>query len=433
MFRGLQGGKADMSGFSARTTLARACRSAVVVASIAAVSMVGQRALSQSEGGPSVQNIRSNPRPEVDPVGLRFGGFLVLPQVQAGLGYDDNVFATDDDREGDFLAVVTPSLTAASQWNRHMLRFEAFVSQGLYFDNSDEDYLDAGVAVAGRIDYTRVTSFTSSASVNYSHEDRGDPDEAGGDEPTTLWSYEADIGASTEIGRLRFVLQGLFQRQDYNDVDGIDNDDRDYNEYQAIARVGYLIAPRVEGFVQGLYDIRRYDDEEDSAGFERDSEGFGISGGVGFDITNLVAAEVTAGYREQEYEDDDLDTVSGFAFGGSLIWNPTTLTTVEAFAATSIDETTNTGASGSLTYRVGVSVDHELMRNVLLGGSLGYINRDFADIDRTDDVWTARVSADYFANRNLSFGAQYTFRWQESNAAEDYTRSIVMLTATARF
>ena len=39
-------------------------------------------------------SVLDRPKPELDPLGVRAGSFLIFPKVEVGTAYDDNVFAT---------------------------------------------------------------------------------------------------------------------------------------------------------------------------------------------------------------------------------------------------------------------------------------------------------------------------------------------------
>lgn len=52
--------------------------------------------------------VATRPRPELDPLGVRVGGFLLFPSVAVEEYYDDNLFATQSARVDDFLTVLKP-------------------------------------------------------------------------------------------------------------------------------------------------------------------------------------------------------------------------------------------------------------------------------------------------------------------------------------
>src|SRR3954452_4638018 len=59
-------------------------------------------------------SILERPKPELDPLGIRSGSFLIFPKIEVGTSYDDNVFATENDKKGDFLFQALPSVDVRS-------------------------------------------------------------------------------------------------------------------------------------------------------------------------------------------------------------------------------------------------------------------------------------------------------------------------------
>ena len=70
-------------------------------------------------------SVLERPKPELDPLGVRAGSFLIFPKIELGTAYDDNVFATENNEEGDFLFQVLPTVTVQSDFSRHALKFSA--------------------------------------------------------------------------------------------------------------------------------------------------------------------------------------------------------------------------------------------------------------------------------------------------------------------
>ena len=65
--------------------------------------------------------VASRARPDFDPAGVRLGSFLLHPQWEEGLGYDDNVLGSGDRKRGSWLVGTHPSLLVGSDWSRDSL------------------------------------------------------------------------------------------------------------------------------------------------------------------------------------------------------------------------------------------------------------------------------------------------------------------------
>jgi uncharacterized protein (PEP-CTERM system associated) len=147
----------------------------------------------------------------------------------------------------------------------------------------------------------------------------------------------------------------------------------------------------------------------------------------------LLFGEVYVGYRRQFYEDDRFEDEDGIAFGADLTWNPTTLTTLTLSGSGDFIPTTIDDAASNFRSSVGFRVDHEVLRNLLVGGRVGYTRDDFDRIERVDNTIDVGANLTYLINRYFSVGAAYGFTDRSSDLdSEEFTRNRVTLSLTAR-
>lgn len=397
--------------------------------------------LAQAEEIERGETVESRKRPDWDPLGVRLGSFLLLPAVTLQETFNDNIFADTSDRRADFITQVQPEVTLRSDWSRHDLAFTAGADVGFYADNSDENFEDYFVRSNGRLEIQRDTFATASAGFQNGHEDRGSPDDVRGNEPTEVDTVTAATGLSHSFGRFRIGADGDFRRIDYDDVNAtvagrqvvINNDDRDRNIYTTSVRAGYEIMPSYEAFVLGSGNWRHYDDAVDDAGFQRDSEGFSLAGGVRLDLGGVIFGNLFAGYTLQDFEDPAFDTVQGADFGADMTWTVTPLTTITANASRTIEDTTIVGASGLFRNAFGLSVDHELLRNLILGVDGRFSLDDYQDIEREDKNYSAGADARYLLNRNIYLSFAYTFRLRESDFSADFVENVALVSLRAQY
>lgn len=371
-------------------------------------------------------------RPDYDPRGIRTGGFLLFPEMGVSQRYNDNIFADESDTRDDFITVVSPGALLRSDWNRHALQFTAGLDAGFYATNSREDYLHYDIGTQGRIDVLRDTNVRGG--VNYARNTvaRSSPDDVRGLEPTEYTSLTPTLGFFQRWNRVSLDMEGGANVLDYRSVPTptgiISNDGQDRTEYDLTTRLGYEIVPEYEAFLRLRLRRVRYDQATDSAGFNRDSEGYEVVAGTRIDLTGVLFGDVFAGYRSQDYEDPRLKTARGVSFGGALTWNVTPLTTIRGSITRVVEETIQLGASGYFATVYAASVDHELLRNLLVGATLAFENNDFQGIARDDDIYRAGVYGRYLMTRNLYLSAHYDHDRRDSNVAgADFTRNVFML------
>lgn len=382
--------------------------------------------------------VRERARPEVDALGVHLGGFYAYPSLTTSQIYDDNIFVTPDNTDGDFITEIAPELSFKSNWNNHALNFDAGAAAGYYASHTGEDYVDYHAGTDGRLDITHNHQLTGAFSFRHEHEDRSSPDDVQGKTPTEYDLFRSEVGSLNQYGRFSVNLDAQLDRYNYFNVEAedgskINNDDRDRLSSLVSATVAYEIVPDYDAYVRVSYNRQDYDTEPDNDGFDRNSQGFETVAGLSIDLGGVTRADVFAGYLTQYYQDPAFDNVSGPSFGGSLTWNVTGITTVTATVTRTLQETTTAGASGYFATDAVLNVDHELLRNLILNAFGGYGNRDYEGISRNDDVWIAGAGAEYLMNRYMEIDAKYRFDSRDSSeSTEDYDRNLILLSLTLK-
>jgi hypothetical protein len=394
-----------------------------LVASGFAVVMT-QSAYSQ-EPDPNVP-VTARPRPDYDPLGIRAGGFLIYPSLTVGSSYDDNVFATKDDTKDDFIFNFLPEVVVRSNFPRHAITWTTQADIARYVSETNENYEDFGTALGGQLDITRNNRLTAGAEFARGHDDRDDPEDPGvevADEPLKYYDYGGDLGFLQEFNRLNFSLLGTFDRRDYTDGD---EGDRDRDLFGGRLRTGYFVSPRINAFVQGGF--RREVRDVDTG---RDNNVYSASVGTEIDFTGLLFGEVNAGWSLQEFDDSERDSENGFTYGANLTWNPTGLTSLRLEGEGGF-EPSDVGSS-KLESEIGLRIDHELLRNLLIGGEVRYRRDDFQDANRVDNRIDVGPVITYFVNRNFSVGADYVFTTRDSDESDrEFDRNVISLRVTAQ-
>jgi hypothetical protein len=400
-----------------------------LVASVSAAVMA-QGALAQ-EPDPNVP-VTARPRPDYDPLGIRAGGFLIYPHTSVGASYTDNVFAEKNNTQDDFFFNFLPGFTVRSNFPRHGITWTTQADIARYVTETDEDYEDFGTALGGRLDITRDSRLTAGVNFARDHESRDDPEDPGADvtnKPVEFYEYGADLGFQQDFTRFNVGLLGTFDRRDYDEQDPDDDEDeRDRNLFGGRIRTGYFVSPRINAFLQGSYRREQRDASNKSG---RDNNVYSAGVGTEIDFTGLLFGEFNVGWSLQEFDESEFDSENGLDYGVNLTWNPTRLTSVRlngegGFAPSQV-------GSSNLESEIGLRVDHELLRNLLIGAQVRYERDDFQDTDRTDNRFDVGPELTYFINRNFSIGAAYTFTTRQSDDSDrEFDRNLISLIVTAQ-
>jgi hypothetical protein len=378
--------------------------------------------------GPLSETVFRRPRPDYDPLGVRVGGFIVSPTLTVAGKYDSNVFATQTGAKDDFILDVIPALGIASDWNLHAVSLSASGDFQKHAKLSSEDVNNGSVDLAGRYDISNGEYIAADALYQLLHENRQSPNAVFGKNPTEYKIMGYDLAYVHMVGRLGFRIDNTLTSYDFNNATSstgatLNQQFRDRNEYVIAPRVQYEIVPGYNAFIRALGNERQYFSQEcgtlsvcpPPGGHRRNSHGWEVDAGTAIEITRITTAEIYVGYIKQDYEDPFYKSVSGIGFGGNLIWNVTPLTSVIGSFSQSVAETTLATASSSLETNFQVTVQHELLRNLLLLGSVGFVHDNYQGNPRTDDTFGVDVGARYLLNRNWTATADFNYSQRDSN------------------
>ncbi len=385
----------------------------------------GPRRGAESNGSDPSRNVSvaERTRPAFDQKGLRISSFMLDPSLTTDLEFNDNIFATDFGEEGDVILTISPKIDIASMWSRHSLKAGAYTDYAHFFDFDDESHLDYGFFADGEVDVSSTTAVGAGIRYDLTHEARSSSSSAGGTiEPTEFDTLTAYAAASQELNRLRFA--GRFEFMTYNYDDGVtstgvavDQDDRDRYVLSAGLRNEYAVSPDTSVFVDLGWNERSYDLQPPTVPLDRDSWGYEILVGSTFDISNLVRGELSVGYTSQRFEGASLGNMNGFTARGGVEWFPTGLTTVAFNISREISDSGVPGSGGIFVTNANLNADHELLRNLIISGGIGYSLEEFDAVDRDDINYNLNTGVKYLINRNTEIGASYNFSKRNSTGA----------------
>jgi len=373
------------------------------------------------------------------PRGARVGSFMFYPKLEVTESYNDNLYAADTAAKSDWVTDVKPSFNLNSDWNNHAFNLKANSDVRRHKSYSDENVEEYSIAADGRIDVRKATKVTLGAGEDWKTEERSSPDDTAGKNPTEYTVQNINAGIETKPNRVSVALNGTFDKSNYDDTTGAtgtvtNNDDRDRRKLEGTLKVGYEIVPEYEAFVKVSYNDINYASAVDDNGFNRDSDGYKALVGAAIDLSKVLNGDVAVGYMSQDYKDANLLDPSGWSAEASLTWTPTQLTDVKLTASRSVDESTTNNVSSLVNTSYGVTVSHELKRNISLGARAQMSSNDQQGASVSDDTLTLGANVDYKLNRNLYAGADYQRKDKNSTTnTSDYIENIFKVKLGAQF
>jgi hypothetical protein len=358
-------------------------------------------------------------------IGIRAGSFLLLPSLDLTGGYITNPERISGG-PGSAYFVAAPALKVQSDWERHSLTADISGSYTQYLEDLvpslNVPFLNA--KIDGRVDVTRDTQFILEQRFLVNTDNPGSPNLVNNlQAPLARLPINSDwgetLGIAQQFNRLAVSFSGTFDRATYDpsvQTNGLvfSNDDRNFDQYAGILRVGYEIDPGLKPFVLIQEDQRIHDEQFDVNNLQRDSTGTTAEIGGTLNLFGTLSGEMAAGWVERVYQDPTLPIISGPVANGTLLWQPTGLTTAKLTAVSQVYETTVDGASGEFSHDVNLEVDHAF-RTWLIGiAKAGYGTDNYVGSTQNDTRYFLSAGLTYIFTRELQMRGEVRQDWQIS-------------------
>lgn len=420
----------------------RALLSATILTALAAADAAAAQDLGVLQQPPEYSRgrntaVRERAKPGWDPIPMHVGAFYAYPEVAVQPGYTSNQKKSPTNEDGASYIRIRPAIRVLSGWSRHGLGLDAWAARQTYSGAKEDNSTEYGVGGTGRLDIVR--DFYLDGRVSYARGlvSRLDP-EIPVDTIESAYNKQtfASLRLVRTVARLQAAVAVTARSEDFGMVDrrgggayDFNPRDRDYVSYGG--RVSYAVSPDFALFGAVLRD---QSERPSSVAGSLDSKSTSLVGGANFDLTNVARGEIGVGYLKQTYDRANSKSDAGVAVNAEVQWFPTQLTTVSLNAARRSSPQLDAQSPGGIDRAAGISVDHELLRNVILSGRANYTQTDYAIIDRKDKQTRAGASVGYRMNRNLRFDLGYDYTDQQSrgfNARRSFKDHTVSLTLFA--
>jgi hypothetical protein len=422
-----------------RKTTGLFAASGLAVAGLALTAGVQAQTIDNNFSRDHAVSVADRQHPEFKPLGLNLGAFAVNPTVEAGLGYNDNILYTQSNETSAALIRIAPAVSGATTWSRHALSFKLGAVSDAYSDASTENTTSWNASINGRLDINSSASLNGGLSHNRTYESRASYiSNPLAEKPVPIDIDVVSIGTTLVSNRVKFVGGLRNQTENYHTVNStaggtISQDYRDLKTTAESGRIDYAVSPSFALFVAGEANQRRYD-----LSSLNDSDGYFLAVGTSFEIGALARGDIQLGTISQDYKNlTSGKLTSGYAHA-KVEWFPTQITTVTGLLDRGYYENPTSGAtsSGVLTTNAGVTVDHELLRNLLVTGNYTHISYDFRNGDRTDTSDTLSASGRYSISRRVALVARLSHQKYDSsglNAIRSFDDNALLLSAVLSY
>ena len=348
------------------------------------------------------------------PVGVRMGSFIVLPEAEiAGVGYG-NLFRSSSRIRRDVAIDIRPSVRVVSNWSQHALEFRATGLTTFHNQFPSEDDRAYLVEARGRIDITRRANVEVLASQERAQEIRGSINAVSRiGERADIDTTKAALAYNQRFNRLSIQIRGSLTDSSFSSVnDGtgviLSNASRDNALKEAAARATWAFKPTLGAFTEAVVNQRDYK-QAPADRISRNSTGDRVRAGIAFGTTSqILRGEVSAGYAQQNYEDSRLPAIAGGIVDANLAWRVTRLTSVLLTAKSDITEATSlVGSGGGIAQSAGVELRHAFQQRLIGTAAVQLIKTDYQGITLHDRNLTSGLGLEYFFNREVTVFTRY--------------------------
>lgn len=364
------------------------------------------------------------------PLGIRTGSFILYPSLAIGGIANTNIGGAATNPRAGIGILLKPSLTFASDWDRHS--WTGAASFNLYHYPSQPD-LRTGSGRAStefRLDVRRDTYALADAFYTLAQSGLGNSQV-----PATAVGTRADqtVGGGLalvhDFGAWQTSLRGALRYNAFGDVKlaggGTQNNSAsDYLEPLVTMRAVLTDPPLLKPYVALSADPRIYTQSYSATGVKYSSQGYGASAGFVVDDGPIWSGDIAVTYLARNYDDSSLAGIGEFGLTGLLNWSPSESTRIALSFDTAIQDAVGGSVSANRTWTADVSATQALRDNLdLLGGLNIYAEQVGGGYDVTYD---ASVGLLWKLGPSLAWTATYDAIWLNSaSKARNYTEQRV--------
>ncbi len=359
--------------------------------------------------------VASRVRPEYEAPGIHAGSFIIRPSLTESAGYESNVSGASPAR-GSPLVETNAAVQANSNWSRNSLNAGMTVDNFSYTQLPKYSYTNWTATTDGTYEIGRDVLAGAYSHLNLTQTAR-DLDVPQLDQAIPFTVNSARVSYRAVFNRV-FVTPAV-DVSSYNFTNGTVNGQpylQTYRNRVVVAPsviLGYELAPR-RNVVFVVRDANA-DYASPTAGMaNRNYNDVAVLTGLDFDADAAIRFRVLGGYEVRTFTSTQYKTIQAPLIEGTAIWTPTGLTTVTGTVTRRIQDSADENTAALTTTALLLKVDHEYLRNVILGAAAGISFGQYANNGGNQTLYTGGVSATYLLNRNMQLTASYNLIGRQS-------------------
>ena len=319
--------------------------------------------------------VRSRLHPELAAAGMRFHPLKVFSSLDVSTGYDSNVLgnAAGGGRKGSWQVTTAPALLFGSDWSRDQIGASIELQSAQYLSIPSQNQTNGSVAAGGRL-YIGQDQLTIGAAHSVKHESVAAINTVASTRPISF--QVDDIRAAYTVVHGRWNLTPALDASSWTYGDATINNQPSGQSYrdrfvtQASLTLRYEWAP----LRNLLFVIRALGQEYPRIPTGQptfNSQSYQMLVGLDYDDDAMWRVRVLLGGEARYFTAAAYQSQATFIAEAELTWFPTQLTTLRATLSRDTEDAAQEGVSGLIYTAARLTIDHELLRNLLLGAYAG--------------------------------------------------------------
>lgn len=396
-----------------------------------ALLLAATSAFAQSPDKNALEDVNAHP--------LTIGSFKAQPKLFLQQSYNDNIFAAESGKEGDFITTVSPYLHVEKRFGRHLAEFTGKYDVYKYARNGAENVQGYNANLKGTLEGYHSLLFPFSFTYLQDYKARNQERRimaSRSAKPTAFNRLVAEGGAVWQPNRFKTEIMLRHEARRYDNglsTTGtrIVNEDSDFNQNEVEATLSYVTPRLWEPFISLLVGktnfLRGTFDGSGFNGLSRDSRNVRALAGLKFDYKGLFIGKIAAGHFWKNYNDSAIKDTDSTSLDSSLVWNATERARFTAGLTRKAIED-NDIAQGLVQTMGSLDLDYELQSDLFLKATNSLTFEKFTPGARKDTILENGLGLYYVINPHFQLGGTVTRRSRDSSdSGLGYDQNIFML------
>ncbi len=345
-------------------------------------------------------------------------GLNIIPSLSINYKYDDNITNAKTNQQASNLIEIMPALRIEGQRYNTKFAFGYEGMQGLYSDNSDNNYTDHQLQAALRRISNSRHQFSISYQFNLSHDAVNTGISEGNEQvtaPTRFYTQQVALSYvyGSQSSQAKLKPRFSFNNKRYDKKNSSYTPMADFNEYN----YGLAFDYNIGASLNLLLDISNRVTNYQGTANHKDSNNSLLYTGIHWDISGKTQGIIKIGYEKINFADSHRESQANPSWDIGINWRPKTYSTFNINASQKIINAV-TGTDSIEENHKSISWEHTWRYNLSSSLAYNYLNETYQHSAREDDSNAINITLSYQLRYWLAFGLSYEH--QSKSSSEDH-------------